>query len=420
MSTICKIEAREILDSRGNPTVFVRVFTSSGASGAACVPSGASTGSHEALELRDGDKKRFLGKGVLKACGNVMGPIAKALIGKCVCNQAEIDNTMIALDGTETKSVLGANAILGVSLACARAAANVRNIPLYAHIGGINAHRLPCPMLNIINGGAHADSGLEFQEFMIRPHGFENFSTALRAATEVFHTLKSILKKKGYNTSVGDEGGFAPNFSSHEEACEYIVEAIQTAGYAPGKQISIALDCANTELFVADSKKYVEKKSKAHKAWTGEEMIAYLKTLAARFPIDSIEDGLGEEDWSSWQKLTTELGNIQLVGDDIFVTNPKFLARGIREKVGNAILIKVNQIGTLTETLHTIQLAQRNNFKTVISHRSGETEDSFIADLAVATNAGQIKTGAPSRSDRVAKYNRLLEIEHELGSGACF
>jgi len=424
MAKIEKIEARQILDSRGNPTVWCKVSLDSGDWGEACVPSGASTGEHEALELRDGDMKYYGGKGVLKACAAISGPLQKLLIGQCIDSQEHIDTLMIEADGTENKSRFGANAILGVSLACARAFAWNKRIPLYRAIGGMNAVRIPCPMMNIINGGAHADNSLDIQEFMIRPHGFKRFSDALQAGVEVFHTLKAILKKAGHVTSVGDEGGFAPNLKSHEEALELIVNAIEKAGYKAGKEISLALDSAASELYDAKSKCYIEKKKmirgeKAIKR-TSEEMVDYLKGLVKAFPIDSIEDGLAENDWEGWKILTEKLSSIQLVGDDIFVTNPKFLRRGIENKIANAILIKVNQIGTLTETLETIRMAQSANYKIIISHRSGETPDSFIADLAVATNSGQIKTGAPSRSERVAKYNRLLEIEEELGQAAQF
>lgn len=425
MNKIKQIQALEILDSRGNPTVEVILKTEDGVITKAKVPSGASTGTNEALELRDGDKKRYFGKGVLKAVGNVNGPIAKLLVGKSVKDQETIDNLMIKADGTENKSNFGANAILGVSLAVARAAAVSENLSIYEYLSKGKKPLLPCPMMNIINGGVHGDSSLDFQEFMIRPRGAKNFTEALRWGAEVFHTLKKILKEKGYTTSVGDEGGFAPNLKSHEEALELIISAIEKAGYKPKDQISIALDAAATEFYDKDKKVYFEMKKKLanekFKTKTSDEQINYLKDLTKKFPIDSIEDGLSESDWEGWIKLTKELGNkIQLVGDDIFVTNPKFLKMGIEKKAANAILIKLNQIGTLTETLKTIDMAQKNGFNTVISHRSGETEDTFIADLAVATRSGQIKTGSLSRSERIAKYNRLLEIENDLGPKAEF
>lgn len=424
MAIITKVAAREILDSRGIPTVACVVTLDSGITGEAFVPSGASVGENEVLELRDHDMKRFQGKGVLKACANISGPIQELLIGKNPKKQAEIDEIMIKADGTENKSQFGANAILAVSLAVARASAASEKMPLFAYLAGDTPVELPCPMLNIINGGAHADNSLDFQEFMIRPHGFSSFSDSLRAGVEVFHVLKGILKKSGHSTSVGDEGGFAPNLRSHEEALQLIVEAIEKAGYKPRKEISIALDCAANELFDKTTNSYVEikkmRKQEPSITRTSHEQVDYLASLVNAFPIDSIEDGLAEHDWEGWQYLTEKLGFIQIVGDDIFVTNPKFLRRAIKEEVANAILIKVNQIGTLTETLDTIKLAKVHGYKTVISHRSGETEDTFIADLSVGTNAGQIKTGAPSRSERVAKYNRLLQIEAELGSAARF
>jgi enolase len=422
MAKITSIRAREILDSRGNPTLFCEVMTDTHDRGYASIPSGASTGKHEALELRDGDPGRYGGKGVLKACDHVNGPLQKLLLGKPVEEQALIDKLMIEADGTENKSKYGANAILGVSMACARAAALVKRIPLYKYLGGIAATRIPVPMMNIINGGVHADSSLDFQEFMIRPHGFSTFSEALRAGVEVFHMLKGSLKQKGYSTAVGDEGGFAPNLSSHEEALDLISESIEKAGYKLKNEISIAMDCAASELYDEEDQLYLEKKRIARKEAglkrTSQEQIDYLVGLAQSYAIDSIEDGLAENDWEGWKILTKKLGHIQLVGDDIFVTNPKFLKEGIKEGVANAILIKLNQIGTLTETLRTIEMALRANYKAVISHRSGETADTFIADLAVATGVGQIKTGAPSRSDRVEKYNRLLAIEAELGKAA--
>ncbi len=407
MSKITSVKAIEILDSRGNPTLATTITTDSGATAQAMVPSGASTGEHEAVELRDGDPKRYFGKGVLKAVANVNGTIAKLLIGHDVSDQEGIDRKLIDADGTPNKSRLGANAILSASLAAARTAANDANIPLYQYLGGDKAHTLPCPMMNIINGGAHADNSLDFQEFMIRPVGAPNFSEALRWGVEIFHTLKKLLKNQGHTTSVGDEGGFAPNLGSDEEALNFITEAVEKAGYRPGDQITFALDCAASEYYNKDTKTYLGR--------SAEEETERLAELCQKFPIDSIEDGLDENDWDGWKILTDKLGNkIQLVGDDLFVTNPIFLQRGIDAGVCNAILIKMNQIGTLTETLETIRLAQTNNYRTVISHRSGETEDSSIADLAVATNAGQIKTGSLSRTDRIAKYNRLLTIEERM------
>ncbi len=412
MSNIVSIQGLELLDSRGNPTTGAKVVLESGLSAWAMVPSGASTGQHEALELRDNDKSRYRGKGVSKAVGIINGEICKLLVGQSSLEQAKIDKMMIDADGTETKSKFGANAILAVSLAVAKAASMAKKEPLYTYLGGKIAKDLPCPMLNIINGGVHADNTLDFQEFMIRPHAAKTFSEALRWGVEVYHVLRSILKQKGHITSVGDEGGFAPNLKSHEEALELIVEAIKEAGFQPGKQISIALDCAASELYKDGL--YLGKNSY-------KEQTAYLESLASNFPIDSIEDGLAESDWEGWKYLTEKLGKkVQLVGDDIFVTNRSFLQKGISSHVANSILIKVNQIGTLTETLDTIDLAQTNGYSAVISHRSGETEDSFIADLAVACRAGQIKTGAPCRSDRVAKYNRLLQIEQELGAHAIY
>lgn len=409
MSKIEKIHAIEILDSRGNPTLEVIVTTKEGIKGKAAVPSGASTGEHEALELRDYDPKRYFGKGVQKAIANVNGPLNELLHDKSVFDQKELDLLMVHSDGTPNKAKFGANAILGVSLALARTAATTLQVPLYYHLGGKEARLLPIPMMNILNGGAHADNGLHFQEFMIRPKNFNAFSEALRAGVEVFHTLKKLLKEAGHVVSVGDEGGFAPRLASHEEALDFILKAIKKAGYEPGSDISLALDCAASEFYNAETKLYAGK--------TSNEQIEYLSLLCKNYPIDSIEDGLDQNDWEGWQKLTEHLGkNIQLVGDDIFVTNPNFLKKGIEKKVANAILIKVNQIGTLTETLETISLAKKNGYATIISHRSGETEDTTISDIAVATNAGQIKTGSLSRSDRVAKYNRLLEIEDELAN----
>lgn len=422
---ICKVDAVEILDSRGNPTVEVAVTTESGIVGKAAVPSGASTGEHEALELRDGDTSRYLGKGVQKAIAHVRGEIAQILIGKSVLEQRYLDKLMIEHDGTDNKSKFGANAILGASMAIARAAASTLGMPLYRYIGGSNAFILPCPMMNIINGGAHADSSLDFQEFMIRPKGAPTFKEAVRWGAEIFHHLKSLLKKGGYSTSVGDEGGFAPNLASNEQALDLIIEAIEKSGYRPGEQVTLALDCAASDFFDKSTGKYYEKKKKSKKESfaerTSAEQIDYLAELSRKYPIDSIEDGLDENDWAGWALLTQKLGqSIQLVGDDIFVTNTKFLQRGIDESVANSILIKVNQIGSLSETLDAIRLAQTNGYTTVISHRSGETEDSIIADLSVAVNAGQIKTGSLSRTDRVAKYNRLLWIEAELGEVAQF
>lgn len=420
MTYIRSIRAREIFDSRGNPTVEVELSTDQDEIVTASVPSGASTGEYEALELRDGDLDRFNGKGVLKAVTNV-NRIERILVGEHVCNQERLDRMMIEADGTENKSKLGANAILGVSLAIARAGALATRLPLYRYIGGTPACILPCPMMNIINGGAHADNALDFQEFMIRPVGAPNFKEAIRWGVEIFHTLKSILKKKGHVTAVGDEGGFAPRLNSNEEALDLIIEAIKQAGYQPGSQITLALDCAASEFYDKISHRYIEKKKQLQNQEfverTAEEQINYLEQLCNDYPIDSIEDGLAESDWNGWQLLTQRLGNrIQIVGDDIFVTNPEFLRKGIELGVANAILIKLNQIGTLSETLETVRLAQTHGYATIISHRSGETEDSIIADLSVASNAGQIKTGSMSRSDRVAKYNRLLAIEAELGS----
>lgn len=416
MSIIAQVHAREILDSRGNPTIEAEVTLESSAMGRAAVPSGASTGENEAVELRDGDKFRYLGKGVRLAIENVNKTIANAVIGKDAFDQVEVDQIMIDLDDTPNKSKLGANAILAVSLATARAAATELEVPLYRHIGGSNARTLPVPLMNIINGGAHADNNVDFQEFMIAPAGAPSFVEALRWGAEVFHTLKGVLKKRGYSTSVGDEGGFAPSLKSNDEAIEAILEAINAAGYTPGEQIAIALDPASSEFY--DEGHYVFKKSDGRRL-TSEEMVKYWVEWARQYPIISIEDGLAENDWSGWATLTEELGDtVQLVGDDLFVTNTRYLERGIEEFVANSILIKVNQIGTLTETLEAIELAKTNNYTSIISHRSGETEDSFIADLAVATNAGQIKTGSASRSDRIAKYNQLLRIEEELGGMA--
>ncbi len=417
---MCYIEdilSREVLDSRGNPTVEVEVFLSDGSVGRAIVPSGASTGAYEAVELRDGEKSRFLGKGVLKAVDNVNEVIAPELIGWNVFDQVGLDQLMIDLDGTPNKSKLGANAILAVSLAAAHAAAECVGLPLFQYIGGINAKVLPVPMMNILNGGAHADNNVDIQEFMVMPVGADSFSHGLRMGAEVFHNLKAVLKGKGLNTAVGDEGGFAPNLASNEEAIQVIVEAIEKAGYVPGKDVKIALDVAATELY--DSEKGFYHLAGEGVKKTAEEMVEYYEMLAAKYPIVSIEDGLAEDDWEGWKHMTDKLGKkLQLVGDDFFVTNTERLAKGIEAKAANSILIKVNQIGTLTETLDAIEMAKRAGYTSVISHRSGESEDVTIADLAVAVNAGQIKTGAPSRTDRVAKYNQLLRIEEMLDSSS--
>ena len=417
------VRALEVLDSRGNPTVQVEVVTEGGFSGVAMVPSGASTGSFEAVELRDGDKERYLGKGVLKAVENVNEVISKEIEGMNVYEQAKIDATMIKLDGTENKGKLGANAMLGVSLAVAKAAAASLGMSLYNYIGGVNAKELPVPMMNIMNGGKHADSSLSVQEFMIMPVGAKTFSECMRMGVEVYHNLKKVLKSKGYSTGVGDEGGFAPNLGSEEEAVELIIEAIKQAGYKPGEDVCLALDVAATEMF--DEAKKIGKDGyyfwKTDEFKTKDQMIDFIVELAEKYPIISIEDGLAEEDWESWKKLTERIGNkVQLVGDDLFVTNMKKKKKGIDNNTANSILIKLNQIGTLTETLDAIELAKRNGYTAVVSHRSGETEDTTLADVAVATNAGQIKTGAPCRTDRVAKYNRLLNIEAELGDVAVF
>lgn len=420
MPRITEIRAREILDSRGNPTIEVDVRLEGGALGRAAVPSGASTGEHEAWELRDGDKKRFAGKGVRRAVANVNNRIAPLLNGWDARDQAKIDNALIALDGTPNKGNLGANALLGVSLAVARAAAAAENLPLYRYLGGPGARVLPVPMMNILNGGAHSDAPIDFQEFMIVPRGAPTFSEALRYGAEVFHALKSVLKQRGLSTAVGDEGGFAPKLDSAEDALESISAAVAEAGYKLGEQIFIALDPASSEFYDRERNIYVFKKSGGSRK-TAEELVEYYAQLCARFPIISIEDGCAENDWEGWKRLTEKLGGkIQLVGDDLFVTNVEFLRRGIAEHVANAILIKVNQIGTLTETLATIDLARENSYATIISHRSGETEDAIIADIAVGTNAGQIKTGSLCRSDRVAKYNQLLRIEEELGDKAVY
>ncbi len=420
MTEIVSIHAREILDSRGNPTVEADVVLEDGARGRAAVPSGASTGEHEAVELRDGDKHYYMGKGVLKAVENVESAIAPELIGMDASNQKLIDATMIALDGTENKGRLGANAILAVSMACARASAEAFGLPLYRYLGGVNASILPTPMMNILNGGSHADSNVDFQEFMVMPVGAETFSDALRWGTEVFHTLKGVLKKKGYNTAVGDEGGFAPSLKSNAEAVELILEAIEKAGFKPGEDIALALDPASSEFYDKATQRYVFKKSDGSQH-TSQQMADYWASWTEQYPIISIEDGLAEDDWEGWKYLTAKIGDrVQLVGDDLFVTNTLRLQRGIEEKCGNAILIKVNQIGTVSETLEAIELGRRFGFTSIISHRSGETEDTFIADLAVGTGAGQIKTGSASRTDRIAKYNQLLRIEEELGQTAEF
>ncbi|KGG80289.1 phosphopyruvate hydratase [Caloranaerobacter azorensis] len=417
MTKIIDVYAREILDSRGNPTVEVEVWTESGAMGRAAVPSGASTGAFEAVELRDNDKTRFLGKGVTKAVENVNEIIAPEIIGMDALDQVAIDMKMLELDGTENKGKLGANAILGVSMAVAKAAANALGVPLYQYLGGVNAKTLPVPMMNILNGGKHADNNVDIQEFMVMPVGAPNFREALRMGAEVFHNLKKVLKEKGLNTAVGDEGGFAPNLGSNEEALATIVEAIKKAGYKPGEEIALALDVAATELY--DKEKKVYKLAGEGKELTAEELVNFYSELVEKYPIISIEDGLDEEDWEGWKLLTEKLGNkIQLVGDDLFVTNTKRLSKGIEKGVANSILIKLNQIGTITETLDAIEMAKRAGYTAVVSHRSGETEDATIADFVVATNAGQIKTGAPSRTDRVAKYNQLLRIEDMLGKTA--
>jgi len=429
VTKITKVHAREVLDSRGNPTVEADVYIGADVRGRAAVPSGASTGEHEALELRDGDKSKYLGKGVLKAVANVNAEIAKAVAGLDAADQRALDKKMIELDGTPTKSRLGANAILAVSMAAARATAEAQGIPLYKYLAlyssDTSANLLPCPMMNILNGGAHADSSVDFQEFMVMPVGAPRFSEGLRWGVEVFHALKTVLKKHGYSTAVGDEGGFAPSCKSNEEAIQIVLEAIAATGYKPGDQVSIALDPASSEFFDKASGKYVFKKSD-QSAYTSSEMAAYWTKWAEKYPIVSIEDGMAEDDWAGWKSLTQSMGSkssqkkIQLVGDDLFVTNTERLARGITEGVANAILIKLNQIGSVTETIDAIELARQSGYHSIISHRSGETEDTFIADLAVATGAGQIKTGSASRTDRVAKYNQLLRIEEELGREARF
>ncbi len=418
---IIGIHGREILDSRGNPTVEVDVALACGAFGRAAVPSGASTGEHEALELRDGDKSRYQGKGVEKAVENINNIIAPALIGEDASDQRYIDMKMLELDGTPTKSKLGANAILGVSLAVAKAAADALGMPLYRYIGGTNAHILPVPMMNIINGGSHSDAPIAFQEFMIRPIGAKSVKEAIRMGSEIFHNLKSVLKERGLSTAVGDEGGFAPTLNGTEDALESIIKAITKAGYKPGEEVTIALDCASSEFYKDGIYDYTIFEGSKGAKRNREEQVAYLQQLVSTYPIDSIEDGMSENDWEGWQMLTKVLGDTcQLVGDDLFVTNVDFLRRGISERCGNSILIKVNQIGSLTETLDAIEMAHRHGYTTVTSHRSGETEDSTIADIAVATNSGQIKTGSMSRSDRMAKYNQLIRIEEELGEVAEF
>jgi enolase len=420
MSLIESIHARQILDSRGNPTVEVDVITESGAFGRAAVPSGASTGTHEAVELRDGDKKRFLGKGVQKAVDNVNSKIAEEIVGFSVYDQSLIDKVMLELDGTPNKGNLGANAILGTSLAIAKAAAMEAGLPLYRYIGGVNANTLPVPMMNILNGGSHADNKIDFQEFMVMPVKADTFSESLRMGTEIFHTLKKVLHDKNLSTNVGDEGGFAPNISSNEEAIEVVLIAIEKAGFKAGEDVFIAMDAATSEFYDAGSNTYTFKKSSGKKI-SSDEMVDYWATWANKYPIISIEDGMAEDDWNGWKKLTEKVGKkIQLVGDDLFVTNVTRLQQGIDKGVANSILVKVNQIGSLTETINAVNLAKRNAYKSVMSHRSGETEDSTIADLAVALNTGQIKTGSASRSDRMAKYNQLIRIEEELGEIAYF
>ncbi len=420
MSEIIDIKARQILDSRGNPTVEVEILTESGYAGRAAVPSGASTGKYEAVELRDGDDEAYLGKGVLKACQNVEEAIAEELLGISVFEQRYIDSLMINLDGTPNKSKLGANAILGVSLAVAKAAAEASEQSLYRYIGGVNAHVLPVPMMNILNGGSHADNSIDFQEFMVMPVGAESFSQALQMGAEIFHTLKKVLKSKGYSTNVGDEGGFAPNIKSNVEAIETVLIAIEKAGYKPGEEVMIAMDAAASEFYLSDEKVYHFHKSSGDKL-SSSDMVSYWADWCNKYPILSIEDGLDEDDWDAWKMLTSKVGDkVQLVGDDLFVTNTTRLQRGIEEGSANSILIKVNQIGTLTETIDAVNLATRNAFTSVMSHRSGETEDVTIADLAVGLNTGQIKTGSLSRSDRVAKYNQLLRIEEELADSAVY
>ncbi len=420
MGNIAEIRARQILDSRGNPTIEVDVYTDNGVVGRAAVPSGASTGAHEAVELRDNDKKIYLGKSVMRAVNNVNAILNKELHGYPVFDQRSIDAAMIHIDGSPNKATIGANAILGVSLACARAAASESGYPLYRYIGGVNARILPVPMMNILNGGSHADNSIDFQEFMIMPVGAESFSESLRMGVEIFHNLKSVLKGKKYSTNVGDEGGFAPDIKSNEEAILTVIEAIEKAGYKPGDDVMIAMDAAASEFYDAEKKVYHFKKSSGEKL-TSSEMVSYWKQWCEKYPIVSIEDGLAEDDWAGWKELTNVLGGkVQLVGDDLFVTNTERLARGIKESIANSILVKVNQIGTLTETINAVEMAKNNSYTSVMSHRSGETEDTTIADLAVALNTGQIKTGSASRSDRIAKYNQLLRIEEMLGGAAEF
>jgi enolase len=420
MSFITDVRAREILDSRGNPTIEVDIYTEDGAFGRAAVPSGASTGTHEAVELRDGDKNRYLGRGVKKAVQNVEDKIAEVIMDCEVTDQRYLDMQMIELDGTDNKANLGANAILATSLAIARAAADELGLPLYRYIGGVNAHVMPVPMMNIINGGSHADNSIDFQEFMVMPVGADTFGEGLRMGVEIFHHLKNVLKAKGYSTNVGDEGGFAPNIKSNQEAIETVMTAIEKAGFKPGEDVFIAMDAAASEFFDEKTQRYSFKKSDKREL-TSDEMVEFWVDWSKKYPLFSIEDGLAESDWDGWAKLTQKLGKTtQLVGDDLFVTNVKFLQRGISSNTANSILVKVNQIGTLTETIEAVQLAQRNSYTTVMSHRSGETEDSTIADLAVALNCGQIKTGSASRSDRMAKYNQLLRIEEELESNAYY
>ena len=420
MGNIAEIRARQILDSRGNPTIEVDVYTDNGVVGRAAVPSGASTGAHEAVELRDNDKKIYLGKSVMRAVNNVNAILNKELHGYPVFDQRSIDAAMIHIDGSPNKATIGANAILGVSLACARAAASESGYPLYRYIGGVNARILPVPMMNILNGGSHADNSIDFQEFMIMPVGAESFSESLRMGVEIFHNLKSVLKSKKYSTNVGDEGGFAPDIKSNEEAILTVIEAIEKAGYKPGDDVMIAMDAAASEFYDAENKVYHFKKSSGEKL-TSSEMVSYWKQWCEKYPIVSIEDGLAEDDWAGWKELTNVLGGkVHLVGDDLFVTNTERLARGIKESIANSILVKVNQIGTLTETINAVEMAKNNSYTSVMSHRSGETEDTTIADLAVALNTGQIKTGSASRSDRIAKYNQLLRIEEMLGGAAEF
>lgn len=420
MSFITEIVARQVLDSRGNPTVEADVFTNEGMMGRAAVPSGASTGKHEAVELRDGDKKKYLGKGVLKAVSNVNDIIAEELYGLSITDQRAIDQAMLDIDGTPNKAKLGANAILAVSLAAAKAGALTAGLPLYRYVGGANARTLPVPMMNILNGGAHADNKIDFQEFMVVPIGASTFSDGLRWGVEIFHALKNVLKEKGYSTNVGDEGGFAPNIQSNEEAIETVLKAIEKAGYKPGAQVAIAMDAANSELWNEKEKKYHFHKSDGKKL-SSEELVEYWVKWCKKYPIVSIEDGMAEDDWKGWKKLTEALGDkVQLVGDDLFVTNVTRLEKGVKENIANGLLVKVNQIGTLSETIDAVTMAQNNRYNTIMSHRSGETEDATIADLAVALNCGQIKTGSASRSDRMAKYNQLLRIEQELKGSAYY